>query len=33
MIDFPNSPTAGTQYTDANGTLWEYTGVYWKKVR
>lgn len=33
MIDFPNSPTAGTQYTDSQGVLWEFTGVYWKKVR
>lgn len=33
MIDFPNSPSTGTTYTDSNGTLWEYTGVYWKKVR
>ena len=33
MIDFPNSPTSGDTHTDSNGTLWEYTGVYWRKVR
>ena len=33
MIDFPNSPTTGTTHTDGQGTLWEYTGIYWRKVR
>lgn len=31
-LNFPSSPTAGTQYTDDNSAVWEFDGVKWNIV-
>lgn len=31
-LNFPNSPTNGTTYTDDNSALWQYDGVKWNVI-